>query len=368
MTGNEETPGQGPGASDEAIPADDGSNADPLGPARSDPLFSADDFSESFRGNVSATELTDEEEARRSELHAAAVHYWELGFRCIPLHHVQGTQCSCGDEECGSPGKHPLHNSWQVPEMDPDADASWWRRLGAGETSPVNWEPQAGIGILTGEPSGVFVLDIDVTAVDGFATLERLEGEHPEEPIPATLTVTTGSGGRHYYFAVPGFEFTSAKPWGKGSGIDVKGSKGFVVAPPSISGYGRYSFLQDVTSINQVAKAPSWILQALREHQRRQYGEITGNPPAVPDKLLRAYMASVLGGVVSMLRHAPEGERNNTLNQAAWRLGQFGAHGLVAEAEARQVLTNAWPGDRDGPSRGRQHDHLGLALRPERPG
>jgi putative DNA primase/helicase len=342
MAGDDETPGQQqPGASDKAIPADDGSNAAAAEPAREDSILGEFAADADFRGNISATELTEDEEARRSELHAAAVHYWELGFRCIPLHHVQGTQCSCGDPGCSSPGKHPLFGNWQVPDMDPDADASWWRRLGAGETSPINWEPRAGIGILTGEPSGVFALDIDVTSVDGFETLGRLEGEHPEEPIPATLTVTTGSRGRHYYFAMPSFSFGNAKPWGKSSGIDIKADKGFTVAPPSISGFGGYSFLQNVTSIGEVAKAPSWILQALREHQSRQFGQITGNPPAVPDKLLRAYMASAIGGVASMLRHAPEGERNNTLNAAAFRLGQFGAHGLIAEAEARQVLTDA---------------------------
>jgi hypothetical protein len=299
------------------------------------------EFAADFRGNISATELTADEEERRRELHAAAVNYWQLGLRIIPLHWMAGGACSCGDAECSSPGKHPIFGDWQTPQMDPDADASWWRMLSAGETNPVNWEPRAGIGILTGKPSGIFCLDIDITTTDGFATLQRLEAENPQEPIPATLTVTTGSGGRHYYFAMPGFDFGNAKVWGKNAGIDIKGSRGQAVAPPSISGRGPYTYLQAVTSIGEIAKAPPWIIEALREHQDRQYGKVTGNQIAVPSKVIPSYMETVLGGCASEVRHAPEGSRNDTLNKAAFRLGSFGAHSWVTEAEARQALTEA---------------------------
>jgi putative DNA primase/helicase len=337
---DDEALGQTPRAPDEAIPA--GENTNPLAaePARPDPIFGAE-FSDSFRGDVSATDLTEAEEERRRELHAEAVRSWERGYRIIPVHHMVGGACSCGDTECSSPGKHPVGTAWQKPEMDPDADASWWRRLAADERNPINWRPASNLGILTGEHSGFFVLDVDITVVDGFATLGQLEAEHPEEPIPATLTVATGSGGRHYYFRWPGGSYSNSKPFGKGSGIDIKANGGFVVAPPSISGRGSYTFHQDITDISQIARAPGWIIRAMKEHQDRQLGKIVGNPPAVPDKQLRRYMEAVLEGVISMLRHAPEGERNNTLNQAAFRLGQFGSYGLVHESEARQLLTDA---------------------------
>src|SRR5882672_10201274 len=138
MDSDNETPGQTPGVPDDAIPGADDTNASAEGPARSDSIFGME-FAENFRGDVSATELTEAEDARRSELHAEAVRCWERGYRIIPVHHMTGGACSCDDTECDSPGKHPVATSWQKPEMDSDADASWWRRLAADERNPVNW-------------------------------------------------------------------------------------------------------------------------------------------------------------------------------------------------------------------------------------
>jgi putative DNA primase/helicase len=254
---------------------------------------------------------------------------------------MKGGACSCGDTECASPGKHPILNSWQQPSMDADADANWWRMLTPGETNPVDWEPRANIGILTGEPSGVFVVDVDVTSTDGFATLEHLESEHPGEPIPATLMVRTGSGGRHYFFVQPKTGVGNSKPWGAAAGIDIRGTRGMVVAPPSVSGYGRYEFLQDITAISQVAKAPSWITEALRKHTDRQQGEPVGDIRILPDPLLASYVQSALNGEASAVRHAPDGNRNIQLNNSALSLGSLGAHGLLFEEEARTALESA---------------------------
>lgn len=286
-------------------------------------------------------ELSEDEETRRRELHAAAVHFWELGMRIIPLHHMQGAQCSCGKPECQSPGKHPVEASWQTPQLDPDADANWWRMLGAGETDLSTWRPQAGIGILTGEPSGVFVLDVDVTHVNGFDTLDRLVAEHPDEPFPPTLTVQSGSGGRHYYFAMPGFEFTNCNPWGRGVGIDIRATGGQIVAPPSISGYGPYSYIQAITDVSQIARPPRWIIEALQKHQARQQGEPVGDIRVLPDPLLAAYVQSALSGEASAVRNAPEGVRNIQLNNSSLSLGSLGAHGLIFEEEARTALEGA---------------------------
>lgn len=286
-------------------------------------------------------ELTEDEEARRRELHAAAVRAWEMGFRAIPVNWMQGNQCSCGKPECKSPGKHPTEKGWQNPLLDPDMDGNWWRMLGAGEADRGDWKPQANIGILTGGPSGVFVLDVDISHVDGFATLQRLEAEHPEEPIPPTLRVRTGSGGAHIYFAMPGFPFGNCNPWGGNAGLDIRATGGMVVAPPSISGRGAYSYVQDITNVAQIAQAPSWIIEALRKHEARQAGEPVGDERTLPDSLLASYVQTALDEEASTVRHAPEGNRNVQLNTSAFKLGTLGAHGLLFELEAKAALESA---------------------------
>ena len=107
MPENQETPGgQQPGVppsgENEAIPARDFTSGDPDTPSGV-PWEFADELRD-----VSATELTLEQETRRRELHAAAVDYWNLGFRCITLHWMENGRCSCGREDCASPGKHPI--------------------------------------------------------------------------------------------------------------------------------------------------------------------------------------------------------------------------------------------------------------------
>src|SRR5690242_5575415 len=60
--------------------------------------------------------------------------------------------------------------------------------------------PQANIGIATGAPSELLVLDVDPRngGDRSLAELQRLHGE-----LPTTVTTTTGGGGLHYYFSLP---------------------------------------------------------------------------------------------------------------------------------------------------------------------
>lgn len=291
--------------------------------------------------NFSDTYLTPDEETRRRVLHDAAVTYWTWGLRLIPLRWMTADgNCSCGRSECPSPGKHPVDEEWQHPDASADNDAGWWRMLAAGDLSPSDWLPRANIGILTGEASGVFVVDVDPEN-GGDITWEQLCAQHDDEPIPPTLITQTGSGGRHYYFRYPGWHVGNSKPWGREAGIDIRGDGGQVVAPPSISGKGSYSFAERIESISQLAEAPSWILDVIREDRLRQYGESVGNPHVLPSPVINSYVQAALAGNAKAVRDAPKGDRNNSLNKAAWRLGQFGAHGLISEDEAWAALQDA---------------------------
>jgi Bifunctional DNA primase/polymerase, N-terminal len=90
------------------------------------------------------------------------------------------------------------------------------------------------VGIVTGEISNLVVLDFDPQH-DGNASIERLERQIA--PLPVTVEVTTGGGGRHLYFAHPGGLVRNRA--GLAQGVDVRGDGGYIVAPPSVHPSGR---------------------------------------------------------------------------------------------------------------------------------
>lgn len=139
----------------------------------------------------------------------AANDYAARGWSILPLHEVSGGQCSCGNKHCTSPGKHP-----RTPHGLRDATAdvkricSWWER----------W-PQANIGILTGQSSGLVVVDLDPRH-GGLKTWAALLQQHSR--IPRTVQSLTGGGARHLYFAHPGGNVRGGAHK-LGAGVDVKG-------------------------------------------------------------------------------------------------------------------------------------------------
>src|SRR5580658_5131470 len=89
--------------------------------------------------------MSDERSNQRRE---CALAYARNGWRVFPLHTPQGSRCSCGRTECGSPGKHPRINSWQnAASCDPEAVAKWWTDF-----------PDANIGMSL---ERLVVLDVD---------------------------------------------------------------------------------------------------------------------------------------------------------------------------------------------------------------
>jgi hypothetical protein len=130
--------------------------------------------------------------------------------------------------------KRPLISGWkEAATMDPAIIAAWWSQ----------W-PDANIGIVTGERSGLVVLDVDV-ATGGLESFEELKSCISD--WPDTLMVRTGSGGLHVYFRMwdgirIGNSVSKLAP-----GLDIRGEGGFVVAPPSLHASGnRYEWINEV--------------------------------------------------------------------------------------------------------------------------
>lgn len=281
--------------------------------------------------------LTPQEDERRSELCNAAAGYAQRGFAVIPVRWMDHGACSCQrGAECPSPGKHPVHDRWpDVATSDPLEAAHWWRP--APEGIATEWWPKANVGIVTGRKSGIWVLDVD-TYAGGDARLAGYENRHGA--LPETRVHGTGSGGTHYIFRHPGFDVRNNAKTVLGSGLDLRGERGFIVAPPSVSAKGPYE-LNPAHDIDP-ADAPGWLLDLLRSYDREQNGEsLAGRVPDVPGSAGLKYAEAALRSEAERMRSAEHGTRNDTLNQCAFSLGTLGAAGLLEESVAFAALREA---------------------------
>lgn len=150
--------------------------------------------------------------------------YIERGWMVVPLFTIDAQgQCTCGKKDCGDAGKHPMTKKGLAEgSRDPKQIEAWFGK----KAKPSN------IGILTGEVSGLTVLDIDIgEGKEGAESWAKLIEGHGE---PDTLIGVTGSGGTHILF-----QYNSAlSNWGGSRGplgpnIDCRNDGGYIVACPS---------------------------------------------------------------------------------------------------------------------------------------
>lgn len=283
--------------------------------------------------------LSSVEDARRQELCQAAISYAQRGYRVIPVRWVDASgECMCErNSECTSPGKHPVHDDWpNVASSDPLEVAGWWRPEAPG-TIMREWFPWANVGIVTGEKSGIFVLDVD-TYAGGSQTLAAYERRNGD--LPETRVHSTGRNGTHFFFRHPGFTVRNSAGRVLGKGLDVRGENGFVVAPPSKSAGGKYE-LQPAHDID-AADAPDWLLDLLRNHDKGQNGSaLSGAAPTEATGAARRYAEAAVEAECEKMREAEPGTRNDTLNQCAFSLGTLGGAGILSEASAFAALSEA---------------------------
>lgn len=185
----------------------------------------------------------------------AAIAYAAHGWRVLPLAWPITTgerpACCCSDgPTCRRIGKHPWGPLVERGLLDATtSDATirrWWRDA-----------PRANIGVLLGQPSGMWAIDID-PAAGGDRTLVRLVQQRGG--FGPTLHAVTGSGGDHYFFHWPGVPVPTVAHR-VGVGIDVRGDGGYIVAPPSLHHSGSHYEWEDPQA--SPARAPDWLLASL---------------------------------------------------------------------------------------------------------
>jgi hypothetical protein len=259
--------------------------------------------------------------------------------------------------QCGRLG----HGHWDAT-TDPDLIAAWTRAY-----------PWCQWGIATG-PAGLVVIDLD--AGKGTPPDRVLPDQAETEPTPAgivdgadvmcwaaershgrwpvdTYTVTTVSGGQHAYFTAPtGVVITSGAGLTSGLGwcVDVRAHGGWVVAPGATCPAGTWT-VDDPTV--PVVPLPAWILLRLAAVGRvADLGPLAPQPappptrpgrPALSGGLHgRPYVTAALARELDTAATAGQGQRNVTLNRAAFNVGTLmDAAGLDLRAVADALLDAA---------------------------
>jgi hypothetical protein len=176
----------------------------------------------------------------------AALGYTRVfGWAVGPAHTAIADECTCGNPDCKSPGKHPLtpHGVTDAT-TDPAIITAWWHRY-----------PWANVFIATGAESGFFVLDVDKDK-GGEETLTGLEDEHGH--LPETPQARTGGDGRHILLQHPGYHVPNRV--GFLPGLDIRGDGGYIIASPSIHKSGRRYAWEIRPDEVQLAPSPPWLL------------------------------------------------------------------------------------------------------------
>jgi hypothetical protein len=207
--------------------------------------------------------------------------------------------------------KRPFLNGWPSLRLTLDECLAW---IAKGHN----------LGLLTGEASGIIVVDADPGAAI---------------QLPPTVTVRTPRGGHHYYFTAP-TDPGAIKNWvGQlGPHIDVRTTGGQVVSVGSTSKRGDYQWAHSPDD-TPIAPCPVALLTSLYErHQETKARQKTQTTRATR---AAGYGQTALANECRMVQQATNGTRNATLNRAAFNIAQLVAGGILAEHEAYHALRNA---------------------------
>lgn len=188
------------------------------------------------------------------------------------------------------------------------------------------WIPDANIGIATGSPSGIWVLDVD-SEVGLEHVLEFSDGQWPD-----TLTQRTPSGGYHFIFRNPGGLGNTARKFGPD--LDSRGDGGYIVVAPSVTEKGCYEWL----ARREPAAIPGWLLRLVKATPEVRKVEVK----PVPERNLNRYVEKALDNECAELAAMPANSgRNHALNSAAFSLGQLVGAGRLDSGTVYARLLNA---------------------------
>jgi len=188
-------------------------------------------------------------------------------------------------------------------------------------SSKFDWSKAAGVAFAV--PDDIIVIDIDPR--NGGDESVKILRDNGCDPVGDTLVAATAGGGTHAYYKYDGEEKLKGK---LAPGIDVKlPGRGYVILPPSFNGGYRWRNETDILPL------PGCILDRLKR----------GGVVEIDDgfKLGSQYGRKALESELGRMAIALEGERNETLNKAAYALGQLVAGGELTASVIDKLRTVA---------------------------
>lgn len=216
--------------------------------------------------------------------------YAALGWKLFPCHSIIDGVCSCGDQNCPSPGKHPrTFNGVKAATNSEKQLRAWYDQF-----------PRANWALATGRASGVNVIDIDQRK-GGFEAWDEYEQmrRHPGD-FGKTLSADTGGGGRHLFIKAPNQTMRNRVNWLPG--VDVRADGGYVILPPGthISG-GVYSWRNWGAHIMEAP--PDWVTAVMTG------SSISGDGKSIKDLSVDDFIDGI-----------EEGSRDDTIFRMACKL------------------------------------------------
>jgi hypothetical protein len=167
--------------------------------------------------------------------------------------------------------------------------------------------------------------------LSGADILSRLARQHGERYPGGTYIVDTPSGGCHLYFSAAGDARVRNSAGAVGPHIDVRADGGYVVGAGSWIGGRPYAARGPYAAGRPRARLPlpSWLSRLAAESPAPALAVPAQWPPAGDPAQGRAYAMAALRAETSRVAAAVPGTRNDTLNRAAFSLGQLVAAGLL---------------------------------------
>ncbi len=251
-----------------------------------------------------------------------ALAYAQLGWYVFPCHwplKKNGWNCSCEiwkrkkvdeDFECSRAGKHPrTENGLDDATVDADQIRAWWTK----------W-PTATIGINCGL-SGLLVVDMD--------TYKELYQGDDLELDEETVTALTGGGGSHLFYRMGEGDTFGNRNKHLPAGIDIRGHGGYVIVAPSPHKSGNvYQWENDYSPWDkQPVAIPAKLRALLSEGGARP--DIQFDTTKKYTRQGTPYGIAAINNQCKIVSAAANGTRNNTLNTAAFALGQLVAGGEI---------------------------------------
>ena len=210
------------------------------------------------------------------------------------------------------PGSHGVDDA----TSDANIIDTWWRA-----------NPDANIGLACGDL-------FDVIDIDTESAWSDFKSWGAERGIDWHVypRVKTGKGG-HVYVAASDVRNSA----GRRPGIDVRGVGGYVLAPPSVHPNGDvYTWTRKPDGPFLPFPTAEFVAKPVRAAAR-----VRAATTAASERIELAYGIKAREDECEAVRTAPEGERNVTLNTAAFKLAQLVAGGDLDEHTTRDMLRDA---------------------------